>query len=198
MSALPDIEVATVRSDLFGPRNRTTTVGMLLLISMVAFEAMGVGTAMPALVAELGVLSLYAWPFVTFMAAGVFGTVLGGRWCDLTGPGIPLVAAPVLFGAGLLVAGTAVGMPQLLVGRVLQGLGAGILTVAVYVLIAVVYPERARPAIFGLLSAAWVLPSLIGPPVAGVVTERLSWHWVFLGLVPMVLLAVGLVIPALR
>lgn len=199
MSAVPDARSVTpVHPELFGPSRRKTTVGVLLLISMVAFEAMGVGTAMPALVADLGALPLYAWPFVAFMAAGVFGTVLGGRWCDLAGPRIPLVAAPVLFGAGLLVAGTAAGMPQLLVGRVLQGLGAGCLTVAVYVLIAVVYPERARPAVFGLMSSAWVLPSLIGPPVAGVVTERLSWHWVFLGLVPVVVLAVGLVVPSVR
>ncbi|MGH3844114.1 MAG: MFS transporter [Pseudonocardiaceae bacterium] len=199
MSAVPDVgSVAPVRPDLFGPSRRTTTIGVLLLISMVAFEAMGVGTAMPALVADLGAVSLYAWPFVAFMAAGVFGTVLGGRWCDLAGPRIPLVLAPVLFGAGLLVAGTAAGMPQLLVGRVLQGLGAGSLTVAVYVLIAVVYPEQARPALFGLMSSAWVLPSLIGPPVSGLVTERLSWHWVFLGLVPVVALAVGLVVPAVR
>ncbi|MFZ0118094.1 MAG: MFS transporter [Pseudonocardiaceae bacterium] len=197
MSAIPDT-VTTVRSQLFGPGRRATTIGLLLLVSMVAFEAMGVGTAMPALVADLGALSLYAWPFVAFMAAGVFATVLGGRWCDLAGPRIPLVATPVLFGAGLLVAGTAAGMPQLLVGRVLQGLGAGALTVAVYVLIAVVYPERTRPAIFGLMSSAWVLPSLIGPPIAGVVTERLSWHWVFLGLVPVVVLAVGLVVPTVR
>ncbi len=199
MSAVPAAgSVAPVRPELFGPSRRTTTIGVLLLISMVAFEAMGVGTAMPALVADLGALPLYSWPFVAFMAAGVFGTVLGGRWCDLAGPRIPLVAAPVLFGAGLLVAGTAAGMPQLLVGRVLQGLGAGSVTVAIYVLIAMVYPERARPAVFGLMSSAWVLPSLIGPPVAGVVTERLSWHWVFLGLVPVVVLAVGLVVPAAR
>jgi MFS family permease len=199
MNARADVgSVAGVRSELFGPSRRTTTVGVLLLISMVAFEAMGVGTAMPALVADLGAVPLYAWPFVAFMAAGVFGTVLGGRWCDLAGPRIPLVVAPVLFGAGLLVAGSASGMSQLLGGRVLQGLGAGILTVAVYVLIAVVYPERARPAMFGLMSAAWVLPSLIGPPVAGVVTERFSWHWVFLGLLPLVVLAIGLVIPAAR
>ncbi len=199
MSALPDAGSATpVRPDLFGPSRRTTTVGVLLLVSMVAFEAMGVGTAMPALVADLGALSLYAWPFVAFMTAGVFGTVLGGQWCDLAGPRIPLLAAPTLFGAGLLVAGTAGGMPQLLVGRVLQGLGAGALTVAVYVLIAVVYPERTRPAVFGLMSSAWVLPSLIGPPVAGMVTDRLSWHWVFLGLVPVVMLAIGLMVPAVR
>ncbi len=196
MSAVPDVE--PVRSDLFGPSRRTTTTGIVLLVSMVAFEAMGVGTAMPALVADLGALSLYAWPFVAFMAAGVFGTVLGGRWCDLAGPRIPLVAAPTLFGVGLLVAGTATDMPQLLVGRVLQGLGAGALTVTVYVLIAVVYPERTRPSLFGLMSSAWVLPSLIGPPLAGVVTERLSWHWVVLGLIPVVVLAVGLVVPAVR
>ena len=197
VSATPEA-VATVRSELFGPSRRATTIGMLLLISMVAFEAMGVGTAMPALVADLGAISLYAWPFVAFMAAGVFGTVLGGRWCDLAGPRIPLVAGPALFGAGLTMAGTTPGMAQLLVGRVLQGLGAGTLMVAVYVLISVVYPERTRPAIFGLMSSAWVLPSLVGPPLAGVVTERLSWHWVFLGLVPVVVLAVGLVVPTVR
>lgn len=198
MSVMPDSKVAGVRSELFGPNRRSTTVGLLLLVSMVAFEAMGVGTAMPALVADIGALSLYAWPFVAFMAAGVFGTVLGGRWCDVAGPRFPLIAAPVLFGAGLLVAGTAASMTQLLVGRVLQGWGAGVLTVATYVLIAVVYPERSRPAVFGLMSSAWVLPSLIGPPVAGLVTERLSWHWVFLGLVPVVVLAAGLVVPAVR
>jgi MFS family permease len=199
MGAIPaDIEVPPVRSDLFGPSRRMTTMGLLLLVSMVAFEAMGVGTAMPALVADIGAVSLYAWPFVAFMAAGVFGTVLGGRWCDVAGPRIPLVTAPVMFGAGLLVAGTATGMTQLLVGRVLQGWGAGAVTVASYVLIAVVYPERSHPAVFGLMSSAWVLPSLIGPPIAGVVTERLSWHWVFLGLVPVVVLAIGLVVPAMR
>lgn len=206
--AAPDAETAphpetavadsSVRAVVFGPSRRSTTVGMLLLISMIAFEAMGVGTAMPALVADLGALPLYAWPFVTFMAAAVFGTALGGRWCDVAGPKLPLVLAPLLFGAGLVVAGTAGGMTQLLVGRVLQGLGAGATTVAIYVLIALVYPERTRPAVFGLMSGAWVLPSLVGPPVSGVVTERFGWHWVFLGLVPVAAIAVALVVPAVR
>jgi MFS family permease len=197
MSAPPEPEVP-VRAELFGPGRRATTVGLLLLISLIAFESMGVGTAMPALVADLGAVTHYAWPFVAFLAAAVVGTVLGGRFCDVAGPRIPLVAAPAVFGVGLLVAGTAGTMAQLLVGRVLQGLGAGAQGVAVYVLVAAVYPMRARPAVFGLCSSAWVLPSLVGPPVAGMVTERFSWHWVFLGLVPLVLLAVVLVVPAVR
>jgi MFS family permease len=191
-------EPTSVRGELFGARRRSTTVGVLLLISMVAFESLGVGTAMPALVADLGALSLYAWPFVAFMAASVFGTVLGGRWCDVAGPRNPLLLAPVLFSAGLLIAGSSTSMPQLLVGRVLQGFGAGSLTVAIYVLVALLYPERVRPAMFGLMSSAWVLPALVGPPVSGFVTERWSWRWVFFGLVPVALIALALIGRAVR
>jgi MFS family permease len=193
----PDAPPA-VRAELFGPSRRATTIGIVLLVSLVAFEAMGVGTAMPALVADLGGVALYAWPFVSFMAAAVFATVLGGRWCDRAGPRVPLVVSPLMFGVGLLVAGTATSMTQLLVGRVLQGAGAGMSSVAIFVLIAAVYPERARPAVFGLISSAWVLPALLGPPVSGLVTEAVSWHWVFLGLVPFVLVATALVVPAVR
>jgi MFS family permease len=132
------------------------------------------------------------------MAASVFGTVLGGRWCDVAGPRFPLVVAPLMFAAGLAVAGTSTSLTQLLVGRALQGLGAGVLTVAVYVLIAAVYPATLRPAVFALTSSAWVLPTLVGPPVSGVVTQAFSWHWVFLGLIPFVLVAVALVVPAVR
>jgi MFS family permease len=195
---VPTTTPSPVRAELFGPERRATTIGLVLLISLVAFESMGVGTAMPALVADLGAVSLYSWPFVTFLAASVLATVVGGRWSDRSGPRLPILVGPVLFGVGLLVAGTATAMPQLLVGRVLQGLGAGALSVASFVLIAAVYPERARPAVFGLISSAWVLPSLLGPPVAGLVTETWSWHWVFLGLVPLVVIALALLAPAVR
>ena len=64
--------------------------------------------------------------------------------------------------------------------------GGGATPAALFVLISVVYPRRVQPAVFGLMSSAWVLPSLIGPPVAGAVSDLLSWHWVFLGLIPFV------------
>lgn len=198
MGSMSDAVVAPVRPELFGPGRRTTTVGLLLITVVIAFEAMGVGTAMPAVIADLGAVSAYAWPIATFLAASVLGTVLGGRWCDAHGPRAPLLAGPVVFGIGLVVAGTAGALPQLLVGRVLQGLSAGALMIASMVTIAAVYPERLRPALFGLQSGAWVLPSLVGPPLAGFVTDRLSWHWVFLGLVPVVVLALALVVPAAR
>ncbi|GAA4687812.1 MFS transporter [Nocardioides nanhaiensis] len=198
MSDVTAAASTSVREELVGPGRRPVTVGIVLLISLIAFENMGVSTAMPALVADLGSVDLYAWPFVSFVAASVLGTVLGGRWCDTHGARWPLLVAPAVFGAGLLVAGTAETFAQLLLGRVLQGAGAGVQGVAVYVLIAAVYSAAARPAVFGLISSAWVLPSLVGPPVAGLVTDTVSWHWVFLGLVPLVVLAMALVAPAVR
>ena len=189
---------AGTTSTLWARDRRATTVGLLLLITMAAFEAMSVGTAMPTMVAELHGQSLYSWPFTAFLAASVIGTVLSGRLSDTRGPRLPLLGGPVIFGAGLLVAGAAPTMEVLLAGRVLQGLGAGVQIVGVYVLIAQAYPERDRPAAFGAVSAAWVVPALVGPTIAGLVTEHASWRWVFFGLAPFVLLGVVLLVPLVR
>jgi MFS family permease len=163
---------ASYRGPFVGP-HRAVTVGLLTLMSVVAFEALGVSTAMPAVLRDVGVVALYGWPSVAFAAAGAFGTAVGGRWCDRAGPRRPLLVAPALFAAGLLTAGSATAFGQLLIGRALQGLGGGVLIVAVYVLIAARYVEQERPAIFGLMSAAWVVPALFGPPTSGLISQ----HW---------------------
>jgi len=179
-------------------RYRPTTIGMLTLVTIAAFEHLGVSTAMPRMVAELHGEALYSWPFTAFLAASVMATVLSGRFCDRFGPGLALVTGPGLFLAGLLASGAATGMPVLLAGRVLQGLGLGTQTVAIYVLVALVYPHRSRPAVFGLLAAAWVIPSLIGPTAAGLITEHIGWRWVFFGIAPFALLGVLLLMPVIR
>lgn len=183
---------------LWAPERRATTAGILLLITIEAFEALSVSTALPTLVRELHGEAWYSWPFTAFLAASAVGTVLSGRLCDRHGPVLSLLAGPVLFLLGLIVAGTAPEMPLLLAGRVLQGFAAGVQVVALYVVIALVYPERGRPAVFGALSAAWVVPALVGPMIAGLVTQYLSWRWVFLGLVPLVVLGAVLLVPVIR
>jgi MFS family permease len=171
---------------------------MLTLVTIAAFEHLGVSTAMPRMVADLNGEALYAWPFTAFLAASVMATVLCGRLTDRFGPGPALLTGPGLFLAGLVASGVANGMPLLLAGRVLQGLGLGTQTVAVYVLVALVYPQRSRAAVFGLLAAAWVVPSLIGPTAAGLITEHIGWRWVFLGIAPFALLGVLLLTPVIR
>ncbi|CAH0222109.1 Multidrug efflux pump SdrM [Microbacterium sp. Bi121] len=174
------------------------TIGACALVFLGAFESLAVTTVMPVVSADLGGERLYALAFAGPLATGVIGMVGAGNWADRRGPTAPLYASVVVFVAGLLVAGLAPSMEILVAGRFAQGLGSGGLTVALYVVVARVYPQDLHPAIFAGFAAAWVIPSLIGPTVAGVVAEVWSWHWVFLGVVILVLITLLMVVPALR
>lgn len=186
------------RGVLWTPAHRATTVASLLVITLIAFENMGVATAMPTLVADLDGQALYSWPFTAFLVASVVSTVLSGRICDRRGPGLSLLAGPAIFTAGLVLCGFAPNMFALLAGRVLQGLGSGTVVVAIYLMIALVYDDRERPAMFAANAAAWVLPAVAGPSLAGLITETVGWRWVFLGLVPLALLGLALLAPHAR
>jgi MFS family permease len=186
------------RISLWSPDIRGVTLGIVVLITMAAFEHLGVSTAMPKMLQDLHGGDLYSWPFTAFLAASVMATVLSGWFCDRVGAGPALLLGPAMFVAGLVTAGLAGGMPELLIGRALQGAGMGTVIVGLYILVALVYPEAARPKAFGMMSAAWVVPSLVGPTVAGVVTEQFGWRWVFLGLTPFGVLGILLLVRTVR
>jgi MFS family permease len=186
------------RASIFGSPLRTTTGGILTLVTLIAFEAMAVAAALPTAARELHGLGAYGWAFTGFLVASVVGMVISGQMSDSHGPRLPLAAGMVSFLVGLVLAGTAPWMAQLVAGRIVQGFGGGLLITAIYVVIGEAYPEPLRPKLFAALSSAWVLPSLLGPLVAGGLTQHLSWHWVFLGLVPFVLAGSALMLPVLR
>lgn len=174
------------------------TAGACALVFLAAFESMAVTTIMPLVSRELDGAGLYALAFAGPLATGVIGMVAAGNWADRRGPAAPLYASVALFAAGLFIAGTAVSMPMLVAGRLVQGLGGGAMTVALYVVIARVYPARLHAQVFAAFSAAWVVPSMIGPFAAGVVAQLSSWHWVFLGVVGLVVPALAMILPAMR
>jgi MFS family permease len=177
---------------------RLVSIGACALIVIAAFEQLAVTTVMPAIGRDLDGLELYALAFAGPLASGVIGMVLAGDWSDRRGPVKALYAALALFGIGLLVAGIADSMPLFVVGRLVQGLGGGALTVALYVIVAKIYPPGLQPRIFGAFAAAWVVPALVGPFIAGLVGEYLGWRWVFLGVVVLAIPALALVVPGMR
>jgi MFS family permease len=138
-----------------------TTIGAFSLVLLSAFESLAVTTIMPLVTADLHGRSLYSLAFAATLATSVVGTVAGGAWADRFGPARPLFLAVGTFAAGLLVASTAVSMTVFVAGRALQGLGAGGIAVALYVVVAKVYPPATHTRIFGLMAAAWVVPSLV-------------------------------------
>ncbi len=191
MSPADPVEESAARPvRLFAPGGRRLLVGLVAVILLIAFEAMAVATAMPRAVAELGGLAFYAWAFSGYVVASLFAMVVAGEICDRQGPRQPLLGGVALFTVGLVLAGTAVDMGVFVAARALQGLGGGAVIVAVYVVVGRAYDEGVRPQVFAVMSGAWVLPSIIGPAVAGFVADRFSWRWVFLAVPVLVIPAV--------
>ncbi|MET1024362.1 MAG: MFS transporter [Pseudoxanthomonas sp.] len=182
---------------ILAPRYRATTIGMVALVSLTAFEALAVAAAMPTVATALDGLPLYALAFGGTLATSVVGMTVAGRWSDRGGPAGALWSGLACFVAGLLLAGLATTMPMLIAGRLVQGLGAGALSVALYVLVGRQYPEALRPRIFAAFSAGWVVPSLVGPALSGLVVQCLGWRWVFLAVLVLAVPAAWLLRPAL-
>ncbi|MGL5866734.1 MAG: MFS transporter, partial [Dermatophilaceae bacterium] len=155
------------------------------------FEALAVSTAMPTVARELGAVRSYGFAFSAMLTAQLLGIVVAGVWSDRSGPLPGTVAGQVLVAGGSALCGFATRFDVFLVGRVLTGLGGGLLLVMMYIIAGRVYPEAMRPRLFTYVSAAWVLPALLGPPVAAELTTHVTWRWVFWGVVPPVLLTMA-------
>jgi MFS family permease len=188
---------AITSGGLWSAERRTLTVGLVLTITFIASEALAVVTIMPVVARDLGGLRLYGWVFSAFMLGSMVGIVAAGRQADRYGPGRPFVAGLLLFCAGLTIGGLAPTMLVLVVGRALQGIGAGAVPAVAYVAIGRSLPEHLRAQMMAVLSTAWVLPGLVGPAISAAVAGLFGWRWVFLGLLPLVAATGTLAMPAL-
>jgi MFS family permease len=183
---------------LWSAKRRALTLGLVLNVTIVASEALAVSTIMPIVAKDLGGLDLYGWVFSGFFLGSLLGIVIAGILIDRGGLTRPFLMGIGLFSLGLLIGGLAPSMPVLVVARVIQGFGAGAIPAVAYVSIGRALPEHLRPRMFATLSTAWVIPGVIGPSLAGVVAENLNWRLVFLGLLPLIAVAVALTLPAIR
>ncbi|TXS15985.1 MFS transporter, partial [Streptomyces sp. ms191] len=209
MSALEprDADVAPIR-ETAGPTladgsvldrgHRALSIGIVSVVLLIAFEATAVGTAMPVAARELHGIPLYAFAFSAYFTTSLFGMVLAGQWSDRAGPLAALTTGMSAFAAGLLLSGTAGTMWLFILGRAVQGLGGGLVIVALYVVVSRAYSEHLRPAIMAAFAAAWVVPSVVGPLASGTITEHLGWRWVFLGIPALVAFPLALALPEIR
>lgn len=174
----------------FTPNQRLLATGLVLGVTLVAFETTAAITALPTIADELGGDSLYGVALAAYTLANLVALVAGGQFADRRGPTPTFLIAIATFVTGLLVAGFAPSMEVIVIGRVLQGAGSGGFAPIAYVLVKRAFPADRQAMMYALLSAGWVLPSLVAPAFGGVVTEQFGWRWVFFGIVPLAV-AVG-------
>ena len=164
-------------------------IGAVALVTLGAFENRAVMTVLPTVAHDLDGLWLFGAAAAAPLISFVVSTTVAGLWSDRRGPVPVLCAGMGVFVAGELLMGLAPAMPVFVTGRLVGGLAEGLLDVGLTVLVARALPTQLRPKIFAAFAAAWVLPSLLGPSVAGVVAEWIHWRAVFL-------LSIALLVPA--
>ena len=180
-TATPDVDTGlpTRPASLRDRAHLPFAVGAVALVTLGAFENRATMTVLPTVARDLDGLWLFgaasAAPLVSFVVA----TVVAGAWADHRGPVRPLQAGMLVFTASQVAMALAPGMAVFAVGRFGSGIAEALMDVSLTVLLARALPEELRAKVFAAFAAAWVLPSLVGPPVAGLLTEVLSWRSVF-------------------
>ena len=154
-------------------------------VFLAALEATVVGTATPALIAALGGARLYPWVFAGYMLASTVAMPVFGGLSDRLGRKRPYLFAVSVFAAGALVAGSARSMPVLILGRLLQGTGAGGILSLSLIIFGDLFAGPRRARMQGLITSVWGVASLVGPVLGGVIVDRWSWRWVFFLNVPL-------------
>ena len=172
---------------------KMVTLAVFITTFMSAIEGTIVSTAMPTIIADLDGLAIMSWVVSIFLLMTAVSTPIYGKLADSIG------RRPVfLFGIGMFVVSSALcglsqSMVQLIIFRMLQGLGSGAIQTAGVTVLADMYPIDKRAKMLGLTSAFWGMASVIAPLLGGFIVQHLSWHWVFMINVPIGLIAFFLV-----
>lgn len=182
----------------WAPEYRRLSIGIVALVGVFGFEGIAIGAVMPVAAADLNAISNYAVAFTSFTMASLLGMTFAGLWANKIGLARVVIFAVAALAFGSMVAGFAPNIGVLTVGRSIQGFAMGIDLVTMYVVIGRMYPEALRAKALGMLAAAWVVPGLIGPGIAGLLVEVSSWRMTF-WIVPLLLIGpIMLLIPELK
>jgi EmrB/QacA subfamily drug resistance transporter len=175
------------------PRTRRAVMGVVLSIFLGALESTVVSTAMPKVVGSLGHLHMYSWVFSGFLLTSTVTMPLWGRLSDLYGRRPMYLTGLAIFLAGSALSGLSGTMFQLIVFRMLQGLGAGSLITIGMTIVGDLFRLERRAKMQGMISGVWGVASLVGPLLGGLLTDYVSWRWVFYINLPFGALAMWLI-----
>ena len=182
--AAPDPSGAGGAPRLSGKQLLLTMTGVMLAMFLAAVSQINIATAMPRIVVDLGGFDRYTWASTAYLVASTIAIPISGRLADIFGRRIFFVLGLAIFMIGSIPAGLSQSMNQLIAARAVMGVGGGILMATSFAAVADLFPPGERGRYIGLIGLVYGLSSVIGPPLAGFITDALSWNWVFLMNVP--------------
>ncbi|WP_242694931.1 MDR family MFS transporter [Pseudogracilibacillus auburnensis] len=176
---------------------KSVVIALLIATFLMAIEGTIVSTAMPKIVEDLGGSHLYTWVISVYLLAVVISTPVFGKMADLYGRKLMFTIGTIIFLVGSMLSGLSQNMEQLVIFRLIQGIGAGALATIPFTIIGDIFEFEVRAKMQGWVSSVWGIAGIIGPLAGGFIVDTISWHWIFFmnlpfGIVALILLWVSL------
>lgn len=173
---------------------KLSVIGIMLSIFLAALDQTIVATALPRIVTDLNGTNLYAWVATAYLLASTVALPIFGRLSEILSRKWVLLVADLIFLVGSALSGAAHTMDQLIAFRALQGIGSGGLFAVALTVLGLLFPPRQRGRIQGLFGAVFGIANVLGPWLGGVLTDQLSWRWIFYVNMPFGALAIFFII----
>ena len=169
------------------PRSQViiTLVCVMLAMFLAALDQTIVSTATPRIIADLGGFDKYTWITTGYMVASTTAAPIVGKLSDIYGRKWIFIGSVFVFMVGSVLCGFSENMTQLIIFRIIQGIGGGTIMAVTFISIADLFPPSDRGKYIGLLAACFGLASVIGPTLGGFLTDTFSWKWIFFVNVPL-------------
>lgn len=161
-------------------------------ISLHAINIPLTATVLPSAVAEIGGLEFLSWTATVYLVASLLTSVSGARLRARLGSRGAYAAAGTVFALGSLICALSPNIAVMLIGRVFQGIGGGLILALGYALIRSRFPETLWARVFALVSGIWGASAILGAFIGGVFADLWSWRGAYYVMLPLALLLVGL------
>ncbi len=166
-------------TDVFRNGLAIYTLTMNLAIGLHAIDVFIIATVMPKVVRDIGGTSFYTWPTMLYMVASIIGAASGNPLKGIMGSRRAYILGSLLFLIGSIGCAEAPSMAVMLVARVLQGWGGGLLISLSMAMVQEFYPEHLRKRALALISTTWGIAALLGPAIGGIFAEHGWWRGAF-------------------
>lgn len=159
--------------------------GSMLTLFLAALDNTIVGTAMPKIIRDLHGMEHYSWPFTSYMLFSTVILPISGKLADIYGRKKITLLGISIFAVSSVLCGLSRNMIELSVLRGFQGVGGGICISSAFVIVSELFPMGKRAKYIGLITSMFALASIMGPGTGGIITDHLTWRWVFFINIPL-------------